>query len=726
MNFPGHFDPKLSHGSPVSLDGEHFAFVSKPGFIQHHEGADIVVIPDAHLLFAGDYMRIGNDLIISGSDGKFVVGGYFKGEHRPSLAASNGATLSGQIVDALTGHVHYAQATAPAAGQVIGHVLKMTGSASVVRNGVTVELHIGDAVQKGDVIQTGSDSSVGLTLVDGTAFGMSSNARMVLNELVYDPNGSSNSSLISLVQGTITFVAGQTAKNGNMRVETPVATMGIRGTAVLVEIAADNGPTKFSVLVEPDGHTGSYNLYDKTTGQLIGTVSQAGQVTFVSVGGIGQPPTAVEQLKTLQDQQAAKALIQQVFQLYFPNYNPDDSKPNSNKSGFGSPGDNLNPYAGLQPTGGLTPPSIIVIHTPVIDPTTGVTTYKDRVFYNTQAKFSTIGVASDQGPANSTSANNLHFNLGDKVVIDDPDIGNAPFYDKATPFVTNSAVITSAVVSSAAGAAPNVSESFLKSLVTINQTTGEVTFDRTKFNFLDDGQTATIVIDIVSKSGPDTKHVQVPVTITGTNDAPTIVVGDAAHPTVIAGAVTEDTPAGAACLAANGTIAFQDVDLTDAHTASAAFTSSSSTLPGFVANSEIGHFTIDPVSENTTDADPDGTVGWHFKLDDNDPKLQSLAEGQTITQTYTITIGDGDAAVQQVVTITITGTNDAPVLNADTTAIHHVSELTDSTGATTADVANGTLSFADIDLSDTHVASATLDGDPTSSIVWSGHSAAEL
>ena len=33
-----------------------------------------------------------------------------------------------------------------------------------------------------------------------------------------------------------TFVAGQVAKTGDMRVDTPVATMGIRGTAVLVEI----------------------------------------------------------------------------------------------------------------------------------------------------------------------------------------------------------------------------------------------------------------------------------------------------------------------------------------------------------------------------------------------------------------------------------------------------------------------------------------------------------
>ena len=62
---------------------------------------------------------------------------------------------------------------------------------------------------------------------------------MVLNEMIYNPTGSNNASLLTLVQGTISFVAGATAKNGDMKVETPTATMGIRGTAVLVEIDFD-------------------------------------------------------------------------------------------------------------------------------------------------------------------------------------------------------------------------------------------------------------------------------------------------------------------------------------------------------------------------------------------------------------------------------------------------------------------------------------------------------
>ena len=72
---------------------------------------------------------------------------------------------------------------------------------------------------------------------------------MELNEFVYDPKGSSNSTAFNLTKGSFTFLAGAVAKTGNMKIETPVATMGISGTAPHVEIVED-GTVKFSTLVE--------------------------------------------------------------------------------------------------------------------------------------------------------------------------------------------------------------------------------------------------------------------------------------------------------------------------------------------------------------------------------------------------------------------------------------------------------------------------------------------
>jgi hypothetical protein len=107
----------------------------------------------------------------------------------------------------------------------------------------------GDLVYRGDVVQTGPDGALSITFADGTSFNVSSNARMELNEFVYDPNGSSNSALLSLTKGTFNFIAGNVAHTGDMKVATPVGTMGIRGTAPRVEIL-DDGTVRFSTLVE--------------------------------------------------------------------------------------------------------------------------------------------------------------------------------------------------------------------------------------------------------------------------------------------------------------------------------------------------------------------------------------------------------------------------------------------------------------------------------------------
>ena len=103
---------------------------------------------------------------------------------------------------------------------------------TVVSNGVAVALHVGDAVYKSDVVQTGANSSVGIGFPDGTALNLVANTRMALNDYSFDASGTSNSALFTLVEGTFAFVAGKVAHDGNMKVATPVATMGIRGTTV--------------------------------------------------------------------------------------------------------------------------------------------------------------------------------------------------------------------------------------------------------------------------------------------------------------------------------------------------------------------------------------------------------------------------------------------------------------------------------------------------------------
>ena len=193
--------------------------------------ADAIVVSDAHLLFNADFNRSGVDLILSKDDRELVLHDYFEGEKRAALLSPDGTHLTGNIVNALIGHVEHAQTGgAPEAAKIIGHVQTAIGSGTLTRAcGIVVEAKVGDPVCQGDVIETAADGRIGLRFVDGTAFNLSPGARMVLDEFVCDSNGTSHSALFGVTHGSFDFIVGQVAKTGCLRIDTPVGS--IRGRA---------------------------------------------------------------------------------------------------------------------------------------------------------------------------------------------------------------------------------------------------------------------------------------------------------------------------------------------------------------------------------------------------------------------------------------------------------------------------------------------------------------
>ncbi len=122
------------------------------------------------------------------------AGVFFSGQalsqNAPAQPAVQGASITpiGKVVTA--------------AGSVsIEHVSAVVVQASL--GGQSGGAKVGDSVYLGDVVSTGSDGRVGITFTDGTAFDLSPNARMVMNEFIYDPNSKSNSSLLKSHQRDI-------------------------------------------------------------------------------------------------------------------------------------------------------------------------------------------------------------------------------------------------------------------------------------------------------------------------------------------------------------------------------------------------------------------------------------------------------------------------------------------------------------------------------------------
>lgn len=489
------------------------SFIFAAGDAQDLAGADTFAFIDAELLFSGHYSRHGVDLVLAGETESVIIPDYFKGELRASLTSPEGASLSGRVIEAMTARVQYAQADQIASAvPAVGNLAKISGTAVVTRNGVPVELKQGDKLLKGDVVQTGADTTIGISFIDGTALGLASNARIVLNEMTYDPNGSSNSSLLSLIQGTITLVAGHTAKFGNMRVETPVATMGIRGTAIMVEIAADNGPSKFSVLKEPDGKIGSFHLYDKETGDLLKIVSQAGLMTVVTPLGVGQPVSAVDQLKTLADMQSEKNLIQQVFQMFYPNYNPDGGGGDRSGSSVNPLANPTRSFAAVGADSGV-PALMALAAGAVLVPAAAAT--PETVFYQqetpvvrTVAVTNVVDVQGSQGPVSR------NFAISDQVTVS---IDGQVVGESAGRYVAGTGTLKG--VESTVPAPQGVN---LANLVHVDPATGVVTYDASQFAFLGVGEAAIYTIGFESQPGSAIIPETLTLTINGLNDNPTV------------------------------------------------------------------------------------------------------------------------------------------------------------------------------------------------------------
>jgi fibronectin-binding autotransporter adhesin len=672
LNYAGKFDAALSHDGSATPS---FIHVDHP---PAHAPSDAIIVPDAHFLFNADFKRSGVDLILSGDDREVVFHDYFKGEKRAALASPDGAHLTGDIVNALTGHVEVSQAgTGAVAGQVIGHVTKLQGNATATRNGVSIILNNGDNVEKGDVVQSGSDSTLGITFVDGTVFGLSSNARMVLNEMVYDPNGSNNSSLISLVAGTISFVAGQTAKHGDMKIDTPVATMGIRGTAVLVQIdfsipGQSGAPNaSFQVLVEPDGTTGSYILFDKTTLQPIAVVNQAGQQININNGVISQSNAPLSP--------DVQKLIQDVFtQKFTDNSNTKQTSPFS---------DTLNPlqqgpfikladgatatpaFAIVNPQGDSTPKnSNGPINSSIQHVPGAPLVVVADVLGHVKTGFSLTELAGQTGDGHDPDAvggtvSFVDINAGDqptvKINFGSFSYQNAQHQDVTAKLSTlQLADILATEVKINAIAAPGNNNNGLASWT--------YSIADKAFDFLAAGETLTLtyLVRVDNNYAPNNESTTVPITITvtGTNDAP--VITTSAQTIAFSGGT--NTPGGALTTndPTSGILSFQDADLTDTHTVSTPVLTDALLNGAELPENERDLFASALTASLRTDSTGTGNGIVDWKLADLPVYLADfIPNGETLVLTYTITVTDSQGVkAEQTVTVNITGTADPAVV----------------------------------------------------------------
>jgi hypothetical protein len=119
-----------------------------------------------------------------------------------------------------------------------GRIKIATGSAFIVRGDTTIAARPGEPIFASDALRTGPDGSVGVTLKDDTRLSLGPGSEVRVERYVYAPERGALGMVLNFVRGAAAYVSGRMAKLAPdaIRLETPAAIVGVRGTTVAVNV----------------------------------------------------------------------------------------------------------------------------------------------------------------------------------------------------------------------------------------------------------------------------------------------------------------------------------------------------------------------------------------------------------------------------------------------------------------------------------------------------------
>ena len=126
----------------------------------------------------------------------------------------------------------------PALAGEAGRVKVSKGEVQIERDGKRLPAPVGAVIQARDTVKTGPDGSVGITFQDNSLLSAGPNSELVIERFVFDSTTHKGEFDTALKKGTLAVVSGKIVKQSPeaMRVKTPAAIMGVRGTEFVVKV----------------------------------------------------------------------------------------------------------------------------------------------------------------------------------------------------------------------------------------------------------------------------------------------------------------------------------------------------------------------------------------------------------------------------------------------------------------------------------------------------------
>lgn len=162
-------------------------------------------------------------------------------------------------------------------------------------------LRVGIDIQANEVVTTRSDDRAHIVFLDGTALTVAPNAQLVIDKFVYDPDRKRGELAVSVTTGVFRLVGGKISKTSAIVVNTPSATMGLRGGIGLFVVTAQETKAHFlygiSLAVTAGGRT---EIATRAGSQIIAKLGNAPTAPAIAPNG-----AMAEALRALEGRSAA-------------------------------------------------------------------------------------------------------------------------------------------------------------------------------------------------------------------------------------------------------------------------------------------------------------------------------------------------------------------------------------------------------------------------------------
>lgn len=162
----------------------------------------------------------------------------------------------------------------------IGNITELNGAGRVVRDS-TYEASLDFNIESYDNVQT-SNGRLGITFLDDSQVRLTEHSELIIDEFIYDPDPSKSKMALQFASGTARFITGKlaTIDKENILIQTPSATIGIRGTDFTVTVD-EIGRSLVILLPNDDGLPSGEIVVATAMGQVI--LNKPYQATTVSM-----------------------------------------------------------------------------------------------------------------------------------------------------------------------------------------------------------------------------------------------------------------------------------------------------------------------------------------------------------------------------------------------------------------------------------------------------------